>query len=529
LLVNARVYSRGAASTLSRPASDTRTVAVEADFLDCVGVFEDQFDYVYHALRRHGISPTDAEDLVQEVFLVMWRRWSEYDSSRPLRPWLGGIAFRVAYNYRQRSGREVPGGIVDAEDEAPSPEDRLDAHSARALVLRVLAALPEKYRALIVSHDLDGVPMREIADTLRVPLFTAHTRLRAARLAFAKAVRRLQAVTEARVEMAARLRAQALLAAERSAAPPAPPARRRRAVARARAMVPPIWPTQPPPPHPRAGWPLGLGVATLAVAAVGLVGWKALAPRPRTAASRTAHVAPAHARPAPPDPRSAAALARGVVGYWRFDDGPGSTVARDSSGNGNHCLLRQLRPSDWTDGPLGGAIVFTNEGWLECPHPEALARIQTAMSISLWIKRTGSKGHVRALVTRAFEGTDRDRFHLGFSDDDLVLRSRAQGRSTYAPFPAVRGHWLHVAATRGADGISRLYIDGEEIRSKFSDQLVMGGGNDPLIIGGGNNTSDPDHVKEHLQGVMDELIIYDRALGPEEVAALAAGTQPELQ
>ena len=176
---------------MSRPASDTRSAAVEPDFLDCVGVFEAQFDYVYHALRRHGISPNDAEDLVQEVFLVMWRRWSEYDTSRPLRPWLGGIAFRVAYNYRQRSGREVPGGIVDAEDEAPSPEDRLDSHSARALVLRVLAALPEKYRALIVSHDLDGVPMREIADTLRVPLFTAHTRLRAVWMVFAKAVRRL--------------------------------------------------------------------------------------------------------------------------------------------------------------------------------------------------------------------------------------------------------------------------------------------------------------------------------------------------
>ena len=162
---------------MSRQVNNARS-PVTTDFLSCVGVFEAQFDYVYHALRRHGISPTDAEDLVQEVFLVMWRRWSEYDTTRPLRPWLGGIAFRVAYNYRQRSGREVPGGIVDAEDEAPSPEDRLDAHSARALVLRVLAALPEKYRALIVSHDLDGVPMREIADTMRVPLFTAHTRLR---------------------------------------------------------------------------------------------------------------------------------------------------------------------------------------------------------------------------------------------------------------------------------------------------------------------------------------------------------------
>ena len=510
---------------MSRPANDARPVEVANDFLNCVGVFEAQFDYVYHALRRHGISPTDAEDLVQEVFLVTWRRWSEYDNRRPLRPWLGGIAFRVAYNYRQRSGREVPGGIVDAEDEAPSPEDRLDAHSARTLVLRVLAALPEKYRALIVSHDLDGVPMKEIATTLRVPLFTAHTRLRAARLAFAKAVRRLQAVTEARVEMTARLRAQALLAAEREAAPPAPPARRRRAMARVRSLVPPPRPDLPPP-APSPAWPVGLGLATVAVAALGLLGWQALGPRPRPA---RASLAPVHARRAPLDPRSAAALARGVVGYWRFDDGPGSTTARDWSGNGNHCLLRNMHPAtDWTDGPLEGAITFGGDGWLECPRVAALARVQNAMTISLWIKRTGRKNHVRALVTRQLEGGDRDRFHFGFSDDDLVLRSREQGKSTYAPFPAVRGHWLHVAATRDATGVTRLYLDGEELRSKTSDRLSMGGGNDPLIIGGGNNTSDPTHVKEHLEGVMDELIIYDRALGAEEIGALAAGTQPQL-
>ena len=104
---------------MSRQVNDARSV-VSTDFLSCIGVFEAQFDYVYHALRRHGISPIDAEDLVQEVFLVMWRRWAEYDTTRPLRPWLAGIAFRVAYNYRQRSGREVPGGIVDAEDESPS-------------------------------------------------------------------------------------------------------------------------------------------------------------------------------------------------------------------------------------------------------------------------------------------------------------------------------------------------------------------------------------------------------------------------
>ena len=134
----------------------------------------------------------------------------------------------------------------------------------------------------------------------------------------------------------------------------------------------------------------------------------------------------------------------------------------------------------------------------------------------------------RALVTRQYQRGNLDHFHLGFSDDDLVLRSRTPGMASYAPFPAVRGHWFHVAATREAGGVVRLYIDGEEVLSRQSDWLDLGGGDSPLIIGGGSNTSDPSLIKENLEGVMDELIVYDRALEREEVAALAAGTQPAL-
>jgi RNA polymerase sigma-70 factor, ECF subfamily len=515
---------------LSRPANEIRPVEVPAEFLSCVGVFEAQFDYVFHALRRHGISPTDAEDLVQEVFLVMWRRWTEYDTTRPLRPWLGGIAFRVAYNFRQRSGREVPGGIVDAEDDAPSPEDRLDSHSARTLVLRVLAALPEKYRALIVSHDLDGVPMREIAGTMRVPLFTAHTRLRAARLAFAKAVRRLQNVTEARADMTARLRAQALMVTERGTPPPAPAPRRRRALARVRSLtsLPPRLP-DPPPAVPRLA-PAGLGLAAVAVAAAGVITWQALGSRPGAGLRHTS----AAPRPAivgrPVDPRSAQSLGRGVVGYWRFDDGAGSATAADASGNGNHChLVKMHPPTAWTTGPLGGAIVLDGNSWLECPKPQALARLETAATIALWIKRTGKRAHVRALVTRQHERSEADRFHLGFVDDSLVLRSRVQNMATYADLPPVRGQWVHVAMTRSAGGLVVLYVDGEAVTSQQADQLSMGGGDNPLIIGGGINTPDQGLIKENLEGVMDELLIYDRALASEEIAALASGTQPPLR
>jgi len=48
----------------------------------CIRIFEADFDYVYRSLVRMGISAADAEDLAQEVFLVMWRRRADWDSER---------------------------------------------------------------------------------------------------------------------------------------------------------------------------------------------------------------------------------------------------------------------------------------------------------------------------------------------------------------------------------------------------------------------------------------------------------------
>jgi RNA polymerase sigma-70 factor (ECF subfamily) len=164
-------------------------------FLGCVDEFEKCFDFVRHALRRRGIAPSDAEDLAQEVFLVAWRHWDEFDRRRPLRPWLAGIVFRLAYNHRHRIIREVPRGTLDyASDESPGPDQQIDAVRERTLMVHALTSLPEKARALIIAHDVDGIATRTIADTLGVPLFTVHSRLRAARAAFAKALRRLRNV-----------------------------------------------------------------------------------------------------------------------------------------------------------------------------------------------------------------------------------------------------------------------------------------------------------------------------------------------
>jgi hypothetical protein len=236
----------------------------------------------------------------------------------------------------------------------------------------------------------------------------------------------------------------------------------------------------------------------------------------------------------PPSPErlpggETASLSRGLVGYWRFDDGYGSVTARDHSGNGNDCQLRRLDPSlAWTDGRLGGAVSLQGIGWLECPRVEALARLSREITISLWVRRGGTAGHVRALVSRQFGTGVEDTFHFGFRDDQLWMRSRIKGGPTYAFAPRPRGLWFHAAATVDAAGTARIYINGEEVKRNLKEgRPSLGGGTNPMIIGGGINTPD-EFVREVFQGALDELLIYDRALSPEEMVSLANGQQPRL-
>jgi RNA polymerase sigma-70 factor (ECF subfamily) len=152
-----------------------------------------EYPYVVRTLKRRGVKGTDCDDLAQEVLLVAWRRWSDFDGARPLRPWLVGIAVRVARYYRREKLRQLdtPEAVPELADDKPSAESDVASARDRALVMVALEQLAPKHRALIVRHDLDGCSIAELASELALPRFTLYTRLRAARIQFAKIVRRL--------------------------------------------------------------------------------------------------------------------------------------------------------------------------------------------------------------------------------------------------------------------------------------------------------------------------------------------------
>jgi len=173
-----------------RPAPRAPSPAPELES-SCLEAFDRELSYLFQTLQRMGAGPREIEDLVQEVFVALHRNWPTLDTSRPLRPYLFGVAFRVVSAHRRRHARETPHALLDTEDAALDPEASLQSKESAALLLAALDRVPLPRRAVLIMHDLDNVPVAEVARRLSITRFGTYARLRKARKELASAVRRL--------------------------------------------------------------------------------------------------------------------------------------------------------------------------------------------------------------------------------------------------------------------------------------------------------------------------------------------------
>ena len=135
-------YLRAVRSRPSLPAPDS----------SCLAAFESEFDYLFETLRRLGAAPREIEDLAQEVFVVLYRNWPTFDTTRPLRPYLFGVAFRIVCANRRRRAREIPNSALEIEDSGASPEGSLQSKESIALLYAALDRVPLPRRAVVVTR-----------------------------------------------------------------------------------------------------------------------------------------------------------------------------------------------------------------------------------------------------------------------------------------------------------------------------------------------------------------------------------------
>lgn len=173
----------------------TRSVERHADLAlaeqcrqDAPGAFEQL--YRQHAPRLFGLAcrlvgRSEAEDLLQEIFLAAHRKMALYRGDSSLGTWLFRLATNQCLDYL-RSKRARLALLTDPIDQEPGARgtaagailgvvDRLDLD-------RALAALPPGCRAVFVLHDIEGCEHHEIADLLDVTDGTSKSQLHKARM-----------------------------------------------------------------------------------------------------------------------------------------------------------------------------------------------------------------------------------------------------------------------------------------------------------------------------------------------------------
>jgi RNA polymerase sigma-70 factor (ECF subfamily) len=164
-------------------------------------VYEASFDLVFRNVRRLGVPDAQVDDAVQEVFLVVHRRLADFEGRSSLKTWVLSIVARVAKDFRRGLRRKSPHlrgeGPVDADtlpdERGGDPHTRAERSEGVRLLHRVLDALDDEKRVVLVMAELEQLAAADIAEALGENVNTIYARLRAARRDFEQAAQRERA------------------------------------------------------------------------------------------------------------------------------------------------------------------------------------------------------------------------------------------------------------------------------------------------------------------------------------------------
>jgi len=164
----------------SRPVAPESVVPHDFD-----EIYEKWFDEVARWIRALGGPDADRDDLVQDVFLVVYRRLPDFDGEN-VAGWLYRIARRRVRDFRrllwvkQLFSRSGP---VSERLRHPGadPADELEAKEKGRLLGTLLETLNEEQRAAFVLFEIEGLSGEEIARIQSVPVNTVWARIHKAR------------------------------------------------------------------------------------------------------------------------------------------------------------------------------------------------------------------------------------------------------------------------------------------------------------------------------------------------------------
>jgi RNA polymerase sigma-70 factor (ECF subfamily) len=161
-------------------------------------VYDDMVEYIWNTVCRMGVRGSDVDDVVQEVFVIVFRRLPEFEGRAQLKTWIFGIMVHVVQHHFRTHARK-PGdratekgteiqNLVANQDRGPARE--LERTEALRVLDQLLLELDDAKRVVFVLAEIEQMTLAEIAQALAANVNTVSTRLRAARRDFERALSR---------------------------------------------------------------------------------------------------------------------------------------------------------------------------------------------------------------------------------------------------------------------------------------------------------------------------------------------------
>jgi RNA polymerase sigma-70 factor, ECF subfamily len=171
--------------------SDLLKRAQQGDADAFATLFETHKKRVYSLCLRMTKNATEAEDLVQDTFLHVFRKLATFRGDSVLSTWLYRIAVNtVLMHFRRMSPCRVSLDDTSRSSESANPvrheygtqDGRLETSVSRVALTRAISELPEGYRAIYILHEVQGHLHREIATLLGCSVGTSKSQLCKAKL-----------------------------------------------------------------------------------------------------------------------------------------------------------------------------------------------------------------------------------------------------------------------------------------------------------------------------------------------------------
>jgi len=144
-------------------------------------------------LKMIRVTTSEAEDLLQEVFLKVIEHRKKYDSNQKFTTWLYTLARNHCIDYlrieKHRCYRSLDTPLGSEESDGPvileiirsrekNQEEKAIDKEIQILLDRGIEDLREEYREVFLLREIDGLPLKEIAEIVEAPLSTVKSRLR---------------------------------------------------------------------------------------------------------------------------------------------------------------------------------------------------------------------------------------------------------------------------------------------------------------------------------------------------------------